>query len=190
MFARSCQIENVTIDRTQIRLTWRSLNMVGDSLLGSVPAGWERTTLGEACNRGGGSIQTGPFGSQLHASDYVPSGIPSIMPQNIGDNRVIEDGIARITADYAERLSRYLVRTGDIVYSRRGDVEKRAWIRSSEDGFAVRVVFASDLADTVKIPPTLPTTLAIQKCGRGSSAMRKARRCLISTPRFCPACHS
>ena len=57
------------------------------------------------------------------------------MPQNIGDNRVIEDGIARITADDAERLSRYLVRTGDIVYSRRGDVEKRALIRSSEDGW-------------------------------------------------------
>jgi len=57
------------------------------------------------------------------------------MPQNIGDNRVIEDGIARITADDAERLSRYLVRTGDIVYSRRGDVEKRALIGEKEEGW-------------------------------------------------------
>jgi len=109
--------------------------MVGDSLVGSLPSGWDHTTLGEACNREGGNIQTGPFGSQLHASDYVPQGIPSIMPQNIGNNRVIEDGIARITADDAMRLRRYLVRIGDIVYSRRGDVEKRALIREKEDGW-------------------------------------------------------
>ena len=73
--------------------------------------------LGAACERSGGNIQTGPFGSQLHASDYRPVGIPSIMPQNLGDNRVIEDGIARIGERDATRLARYLVRTGDIVYS-------------------------------------------------------------------------
>lgn len=96
---------------------------------------WEVTTLGEACDRGGGDIQTGPFGSQLHASDYVPTGIPSIMPQNIGDNRIDEDGIARITEVDAQRLVRYRVKVGDIVYSRRGDVERRALIREREDGW-------------------------------------------------------
>ena len=59
--------------------------------------GWDYTTLGEICAKGQGGVQTGPFGSQLHASDYVIKGIPSIMPQNIGDNRIIRDGIARIT---------------------------------------------------------------------------------------------
>lgn len=101
----------------------------------AIPERWEPTTLGEICRRGGGGIQTGPFGSQLHASDYVPCGIPSIMPQNIGDNRIREKGIARITEDDAQRLSRYLVRSGDIVYSRRGDVERRALIRGREDGW-------------------------------------------------------
>src|SRR5919109_405836 len=48
---------------------------------------------------------------------------------------VIEDGIARITLEDAQRLSRYLVRQGDIVYSRRGDVERRALIRAREDGW-------------------------------------------------------
>jgi type I restriction enzyme, S subunit len=106
-----------------------------EKLVGAVPGGWEYTTLGEACHRGGGGIQTGPFGSQLHASDYVPMGVPSIMPQNIGDNRVVEDGIARITPEDARRLDRYLVRPGDIVYSRRGDVERRALITAREDGW-------------------------------------------------------
>ncbi len=100
-----------------------------------LPPGWERSTLGAACERGGGNIQTGPFGSQLHASDYRPFGVPSIMPQNIGDNRVIEDGIARIGEGDARRLARYLVRPGDIVYSRRGDVERRALIGHREDGW-------------------------------------------------------
>lgn len=109
--------------------------MAVEALLGTVPAEWQYTTLGEACRLGGGEIQTGPFGSQLHASDYVPIGVPSIMPQNIGDNRIIEDGIARITPQDAERLGRYLVRRGDIIYSRRGDVERRALVREHEDGW-------------------------------------------------------
>jgi type I restriction enzyme S subunit len=57
------------------------------------------------------------------------------MPANIGDNRVVEAGIARITAADARRLSRYLVQAGDIVYSRRGDVERRALITDAEDGW-------------------------------------------------------
>ena len=102
---------------------------------GHLPPGWECSTLGAICDRGGGNIQTGPFGSQLHASDYRPVGIPSIMPQNLGDNRVIVDGIARIGDRDASRLRRYLVRKGDIVYSRRGDVERRALIGRPEDGW-------------------------------------------------------
>lgn len=109
--------------------------MAVEELIGHIPDGWTYTTLGKACADGGGDIQTGPFGSQLHAADYVPVGVPSIMPQNIGDNRISEYGIARITPEDATRLSRYLVREGDIVYSRRGDVEKRALIRANEDGW-------------------------------------------------------
>jgi len=109
--------------------------MAGEELVGPLPTDWGYTTLGEVCARGGGEVQTGPFGSQLHAADYVSDGVPSIMPQNIGDNRVVRDGIARISAGDAQRLSRYLVRPGDIVYSRRGDVERRALIRDAEDGW-------------------------------------------------------
>jgi type I restriction enzyme S subunit len=96
---------------------------------------WREITLGELCREGGGEIQTGPFGSQLHAADYVTAGVPSVMPINIGDNVIIESGIARITEVDAQRLSRYRLQTGDIVYSRRGDVEKRALVREEHDGW-------------------------------------------------------
>ena len=62
--------------------------MTRDLISGEIPDHWEFTTLGEVCRRGGGNIQTGPFGSQLHASDYVAVGVPSIMPTNIGENRI------------------------------------------------------------------------------------------------------
>lgn len=109
--------------------------MAGESNLFDIPNDWELTTLGEVCRRGGGNIQTGPFGSQLHASDYVPIGVPSIMPVNIGENRLIEDGIARITEADAKRLEKHRVVAGDIVYSRHGDVERRALVRDSESGW-------------------------------------------------------
>jgi len=108
---------------------------MSESLIGTLPGDWTQSTLGQLCDAGGGSVQTGPFGSQLHASDYVPVGIPTVMPTNIGDNRIIKEGIARIRLTDAERLSRYRLRTGDIVYSRRGDVERRALVRAAEHGW-------------------------------------------------------
>src|SRR5690625_1387312 len=100
-----------------------------------LPSGWNIQKLIDICTDGGGTIQTGPFGSQLHASDYVPSGIPSVMPQNIGDNTISEEGIARITAEDAARLSKYLLAPGDIVYSRRGDVGRRALVKPEQSGW-------------------------------------------------------
>lgn len=95
---------------------------------------WSETTLGQLTKDGGGFIQTGPFGSQLHASDYVDEGIPVIMPVNMVDNRVSLNDIARITEADAQRLSKHLVQEGDIVYSRRGDVTRKALITSGEVG--------------------------------------------------------
>lgn len=57
------------------------------------------------------------------------------MPQNIGDNVIHAEGIARIRESDAQRLSKYRMRRGDIVYSRRGDVEKRALVRDANEGW-------------------------------------------------------
>src|SRR5579885_416287 len=119
------------------------------SLFETVPPNWELITLGEACARANGNIQTGPFGSQLHASDYVPFGIPSIMPENLSEDRISTQGIAFISDADASRLSRYRVRPGDIVYSRRGDVTRRALVAADNDGWlcgtgCLRVRFGDD----------------------------------------------
>jgi type I restriction enzyme S subunit len=95
---------------------------------------WQITTLGEIINTGNGLIQTGPFGSQLHASDYVSLGVPVIMPINLVDNRISLDDVAYITDDDANRLAKHILKAGDIVYSRRGDVTRKALITEKEEG--------------------------------------------------------
>lgn len=95
---------------------------------------WFPTTLGAVCEDGG-TIQTGPFGSQLHASDYTELGTPVVMPVNIGANFIDSSGIARIGPADADRLMRHRLRPGDIVYSRRGDITKRAIVGGDEDGW-------------------------------------------------------
>lgn len=94
---------------------------------------WEDVTLGTVC--ADGVIQTGPFGSQLHASDYRLSGVPVVMPQDLHGGRVSEASIARVSEQDAERLSRHRLRSGDIVYSRRGDVTRNALVGAREEGW-------------------------------------------------------
>jgi type I restriction enzyme S subunit len=57
------------------------------------------------------------------------------MPANMKNNRVDVSEIARISEHDAKRLKRHIVQTGDIVYSRRGDVTQKALIREHENGF-------------------------------------------------------
>lgn len=101
----------------------------------SVSAAVMTKTLGGICDEVGGIIRTGPFGSQLHESDYSLDGIPVVMPKDIVDGRVIEDSIARIDEVTALRLAQHSLRAGDIVYGRRGDIGRRALITDRENGW-------------------------------------------------------
>lgn len=105
------------------------------SELGLVPRGWKASTLADLTAQSVGSIQTGPFGSQLHASDYVQDGVPVVMPKDINSRRVQTDTIARVPAADADRLARHKLIPGDIVFSRRGDVERHALISETERGW-------------------------------------------------------
>ena len=106
-----------------------------DSDLGEIPKGWNASALGQEVTRCGGRIQTGPFGSQLHASDYVADGVPVVMPKDLLRRRVSTRSIARIALGDAERLSRHRLQEGDIVYSRRGDVERHGLVSNRETGW-------------------------------------------------------
>lgn len=62
--------------------------------------GWVQVRLGEIST----NIQTGPFGSQLHQSDYEVDGVPVIMPKDIVNGAISESGIARIGEQMVKKL--------------------------------------------------------------------------------------
>lgn len=93
------------------------------------------TTVGAICDKTGGEVQTGPFGSQLHASDYVRDGIPVVMPQDLQNGRISCDRIARVPETYQRTLGRHVLRSGDIIFSRRGDVTRFAVVTDAEAGW-------------------------------------------------------
>lgn len=96
---------------------------------------WSSSTLGNLVKRDGGLVQTGPFGSQLHQSDYVSEGIPTIMPKDIVDGRVDAESVARVSEETAQRLRRHQLRPRTIVVPRRGEITKRAFIRDEQAGW-------------------------------------------------------
>jgi len=96
---------------------------------------WQETTLGEVCDAVHGLIQTGPFGSQLHQSDYSEHGVPVVMPKDIVEGRISSETVARVSSDHVDRLSRHKLSSGDIVYGRRGDIGRQALIRSEQEGW-------------------------------------------------------
>ncbi len=100
-----------------------------------LPEGWRHTTLGAICERGGGEIQTGPFGSQLHASDYVEVGIPVVMPQDLRGNEVDIAEIAQVSEGTRDALGRHRLLADDIVSARRGDLRRRALVGTREEGW-------------------------------------------------------
>lgn len=101
---------------------------------GLIPLGWKWEGLERVCVPRDG-IQTGPFGSQLHQSDYTEEGVPVAMPKNLIGFRIVTAGIARIPEAVADSLGRHRMRTGDVVYGRRGDIGRRAYVSAHEDGW-------------------------------------------------------
>jgi len=94
-----------------------------------------KTTLaGLAETRG---IQIGPFGSQLHAHEYTEdlSGVPVVMSQDLVDGQILTTKIKRVPPEVVARLSQHQLAEGDIVFPRRGDLSKRAFVVAEQGGW-------------------------------------------------------
>jgi len=81
------------------------------------------------------TIQTGPFGSQLHRKDYVENGIPIITVEHLGQDRINRNNLPRITSSDKQRLNRYWLKEGDTVFSRVGSVDRASYVHREEDGW-------------------------------------------------------
>lgn len=110
---------------------WHPHTEFQDTELGRIPVGWSVMALGAVCN---GALQTGPFGSQLHAAEYQDEGVPVLMPKDLVNGKANLQTAAKIAQARADELSRHKLVAGDLLFSRRGDVARFALIDEASAG--------------------------------------------------------
>ena len=103
----------------------------GVEWIGQIPEHWVSSVL----RYGLENIQTGPFGSQLHAEDYIEDGIFVINPANIVEGRIVPDNRCSITELKAQELSRHILNKGDIIFARRGEMGRCACFGGSSQQY-------------------------------------------------------
>jgi type I restriction enzyme S subunit len=96
----------------------------------NIPESWVETTLGEISK-----VQTGPFGSQLKNEQYITGGTPVITVEHIKDFRISDFDYPSVTNEDRDRLSKYLLKEGDIVFTRVGSVDLSAYVSKKQDGW-------------------------------------------------------
>lgn len=80
-------------------------------------------------------IQTGPFGSQLHKEDYVAMGTPIVTVEHLGNRTFTEQNLPKVSDNDKERLKKYILSTGDIVFSRVGSVDRCSYVDERHNGW-------------------------------------------------------
>ena len=80
-------------------------------------------------------IQTGPFGSQLHKEDYVQDGTPIVTVEHLGNRVFTEQNLPMVSDADKERLNKYVLSEGDIVFSRVGSVDRCSYVDSNHSGW-------------------------------------------------------
>lgn len=113
--------------------------------VGKIPTHWTVNRLKYAA-----VVKTGPFGTQLSASEYSDEGIPVINVKNIGYGTIIEDDLDYVPDEVCQRLAQHQLQLGDIVFGRKGAVDKHAIITESQIGWVqgsdcIRVRIYSDI---------------------------------------------
>ena len=78
------------------------------------------------------TVKIGPFGSLLHAEDYVENGIPFINPSHIINGKIVTDPKLTLALEKYDAMSAYALKTGDVVLGRRGEIGRCAVVDNGE----------------------------------------------------------
>ncbi len=109
----------------------------------------KRICLGDLFKEKRAFSKTGPFGTQLKASDYVEKGRPVINVKNIGMGQVRINGLEYLDEKKSEQLKAHQLKENDIVFGRKGAVERHVLISKKEVGWiqgsdCIKLTFLSD----------------------------------------------
>ena len=94
-------------------------------------AGWQAVTIEQVLVE----LQTGPFGSSLHQSDYQVGGVPVVNPASIQNEYIVPIEKMAVGVATLDRLSTFKLRAGDIVMGRRGEMGRCAVVTDREAGW-------------------------------------------------------
>jgi type I restriction enzyme S subunit len=103
----------------------------GVEWLGRIPGHWKAKRIRDLAD----SLQTGPFGTQLHAGEYVSGGIPVINPANLRDGKLEPDLNCSIDDAAVARLNHHRLLVGDILFARRGELGRCGLVMHEEAGW-------------------------------------------------------
>jgi len=103
----------------------------GVEWLGEIPAHWKVKRIRDIAE----SLQTGPFGSQLHADEYVPGGCPVINPANLQDGQLVPDWDCTVDEATARRLEHHKLAPDDILLARRGELGRCGLANQQQKGW-------------------------------------------------------
>ena len=100
--------------------------------IGRIPDDWEVRTINSFC-----SVKTGPFGSMLHAEDYVAKGTPIVTTEHFknGILPLVGKDIPQVGIEDLKRMSSYSLTKDDIVFSRVGSVDINALVTVRQKGW-------------------------------------------------------
>lgn len=98
--------------------------------VGVIPEKWTVSTIGAIAD-----VKTGPFGSALHAEDYVQDGTPIITVEHLGETGLTHQNLPKVSEKDRHRLFAYSMQEGDIVFSRVGSVDRNAYVTAIENGW-------------------------------------------------------
>jgi type I restriction enzyme S subunit len=97
---------------------------------------WNKTSLGKLRTANIANLQTGPFGTVLKASEYTKNGVPVISVGEIREGFLsVTQHTPRVDQKIVDRLSKYVLKTGDIVFGRKGAIDRNAIICEEQNGW-------------------------------------------------------
>jgi type I restriction enzyme, S subunit len=137
-----------------------------------------QTTLGAIATKDGYGLVDGPFGSNLPASSYTPTGIPVIRGSNLtlGTSRFVADEFVFVSRETADRLARSLCRPLDIVFTKKGTLGQTGLVPESPSGKyllssnQMKLTVDRQLADPLFVYYYVSSPGSIEKIVRDSEA--------------------
>jgi len=81
------------------------------------------------------NIRIGPFGTMLHAEEYIIGGTPVINPKHISNQKIAPQENISISKEKADNLTSYRLAKNDIIIGRRGEMGRTAPITEKEKGW-------------------------------------------------------